>query len=101
VNHKRRVDVTDAARAQIEVAAAWWDQNRPSAAGAILEDLDRILALLTVQPEMGTPARRMRLSGVHRVTLTRIRYNVYYRVTAVTIQVLPFWHTSRGSEPPL
>jgi len=61
VNRRRQVDITDAARAQIEMAAAWWSQNRPSAPGAVLEDLDRILALLTVQPEMGTPARRMRL----------------------------------------
>jgi plasmid stabilization system protein ParE len=101
VSRKRRVEVTDEARRQIQAATAWWEQHRPSAPGAIVDDLDRLLALLTTQPELGAAARRIRLSGVRCVTLPRVRYNVYYRTTATAIQVLAFWHTSRGSEPPL
>ena len=66
---------------------------------AVLEELDRILSLLAVQPEMGTPARLAVLSGVRRVSLSRIRYFVYYRVAEDTVQVLAFWHTSRGLGP--
>ena len=65
-----RIEITDDARAQIAAAAGWWAENRPSAPGAVLQDLDRILGLLSVQPGMGTRARRAKLSGVRRVTLT-------------------------------
>ena len=71
------VKVSDNARAQIEEAAAWWAKNRPAAPGAIREELDRILGLLAVQPGMGAPARDE------------------------TLEVIAFWHTSRGRTPPL
>jgi len=96
-----RIEITDEARAQLAAAAAWWAENRPSAFGAVLEDLDRILNLLTVQPGMGTRARRTTLSGVRRVMLSRIRYYVYYRVAGDALQVLAVWHTSRGRGPSL
>ena len=96
-----RIEITDDAQAQISTAAAWWAENRPAAPDAIREELDRILDLLRVQPAIGTIARRATLSGVRRVTLSRIRYSVYYRVAGDALQVLAFWHTSRGSEPPM
>lgn len=98
---RRRLEVTDAARAQILAASAWWEQHRPKAPGAVAEELDRILALLVAQPEIGVPARRTRLADVRRIALTRIRYYLYYRATDTAIQVLALWHTSRGKEPPL
>lgn len=96
-----RIEITDDARAQIAGAAAWWSENRPSAPGAIREDLDRILGLLSMQPGMGARARRVKLSGVRRITLSRIRYYVYYRVADDALQVLAFWHTSRDEGPGL
>jgi len=96
-----QIEITDEARAQIAAAAAWWAENRPSAPEAVLEDLDRILGLLSVQPAMGTRARRVKLSGVRRIALLRIRYFVYYRVADDALQVLAFWHTSRGRGPSL
>lgn len=48
--------VSQDAQAQIEEAAAWWVQNRPFAPGAVRQDLDRILGLLSVNPGIG--ARR-------------------------------------------
>lgn len=96
-----RIDITDEARAQILAAAAWWAENRSFAPGAVLQDLDRILELLSVQPGMGTSARRAMLAGVRRVTLNRIRYYVYYRVVGDALQILAFWHVSRGEGPDL
>lgn len=96
-----RIEITDDARAQIAAAAAWWSENRPSAPGAVREDLDRSLGLLSMQPGMGARARRVKLSGVRRITLSRIRYYVYYRVTGDALQVLAFWHTSRDEGPSL
>lgn len=96
-----QIKVSRNAQAQIEDAAAWWRENRPSAPGAVREDLERILSLLAVQPGMGALARGMRLKGVRRVTLSRVRYYVYYRATDETLEVLAFWHSSRGQQPPL
>ena len=101
MNTPLRVEVTDKAQTQIAVASAWWAENRPAAPDAIREELDRILGLLCVQPEIGTIARRVTLSGVRRVTLSRIRYYVYYRVADDALQVLAFWHTSRDMGPSL
>jgi plasmid stabilization system protein ParE len=94
-----RIEVTANAQAQIAAAAAWWAENRPSAPDAIRDELDRILEVLRLQPAIGTIARRAALSGVRRVSLTRVRYFLYYRVSDDALQVLAFWHASRGSEP--
>jgi plasmid stabilization system protein ParE len=101
VNTPVRIEITDNAQAQISTAAAWWAKNRPAAPDAIRDELDRILDLLRMEPAIGPIARRATLSGVRRVTLSRVRYYVYYRVADNALQVLAFWHTSRGSEPPI
>ncbi len=50
---------------------------------------------------MGTLAINTRLAGVRRVTLSRVRYHVYYRLADDAIQILAVWHTSRGQGPDL
>jgi len=50
---------------------------------------------------IGAHARSERLPGVRRIHLSRIQYYLYYRVSADEIDVLAFWHVSRGSSPPL
>jgi plasmid stabilization system protein ParE len=101
VNPALRIEITDNAQSQISAAAAWWAEHRPAAPGAIREELDRVLDLLRVQPDIGILTRRATLSDVRRVTLSRIRYYVYYRVVGDALQLLGFWHTSRGSGPPM
>ena len=101
MNAPLRIEITEKAHTQISIASAWWAESRPAAPDAIRDDLDRVLALLRAQPEIGTIARRKTLSGVRRVTLSRVHYNVYYRVAGDALQVLAFWHTSRGSDPPI
>ena len=96
-----QIKVARNAQTQIEEAAAWWAQNRPLAPGAVRQDLDRILSLLAVEPGIGARAKRAKLRDVRRVTLTRIRYYVYYRVSGDALEVLAFWHSSRGRQPRL
>jgi plasmid stabilization system protein ParE len=95
------IKVSGRATAQIENAAGWWQENRPAAPGAIREDIAHALALLSTQPGIGVPARRAKTKGIRRLTLSRIRYYLYYRVSKGTLEVLAFWHTSRGREPRL
>lgn len=95
------LDITEQAQQHILAASEWWSQHRPAAQDAVLEDLEHTLELLCVQPELGTKTRRASLAGVRRVTLPRIRYVLYYRVTGDALQVLAFWHSSRGAGPTL
>ena len=91
------INVTRRAAAQIQKVAAWWALNRPAAPGAVEEELERALALLSAQPSVGSIARNVKLRGVMRAHLSRIRYHLYYRVSCGQLQVLALWHTSRGS----
>jgi hypothetical protein len=60
VNTPLRIEITANAQSQISAAATWWAEHRPAAPGAIREELDRVLDLLRVQPEIGSLARRPR-----------------------------------------
>ena len=97
------IDVSDLARAQIRAAEQWWRVNRLKAPNAIREELERASLLISVQPEIGARARNISLAGVRRIHLARVRYDIYYRLVAdpERIEVLAFWHASRGSSPPL
>ena len=98
-----QVEVSALASGQIREAEAWWRVHRTKAPNAIREELERASGLLAVQPNIGTRARNVTLVGVRRLYLARIRYDVYYRVTDVARQlgIVAFWHTSRGSKPPI
>jgi plasmid stabilization system protein ParE len=95
--------VTDVAKAQILTAEEWWRLNRPKAPDAIREELERASALIAAQPGLGSTARDPDLAGVRRLHLARVRYDIYYRVNQdlERVEVLAFWHASRGSGPPL
>ena len=96
-----RVVFTERAFSQVRDADVWWRENRRSAADAIGEELDRVVALLASQPRVGARAKSERLPGVRRILLSRVRYFVYYRVLEQegAVEILAFWHGRRGSVP--
>src|SRR5688572_21778409 len=95
------VEVSALAAEQVRAAEAWWQLNRPKAPGAILSELERATSLIALQPGIGARAQNVALSGVRRLHLARIRYDLYYRVIDVPsrVQILAFWHSSRGTGP--
>jgi plasmid stabilization system protein ParE len=95
------VFVTESAAAAIREASDWWVQNRPAAPAALAEELEKAFALISVQPGIGARARNLALETVRRVHLARIHYHLYYRVSPSgnELEILAFWHTSRGSAP--
>jgi hypothetical protein len=103
VSEPLHVEVSEFAAEQIRTAEAWWRSNRPKATNAIREELERASSLIAVQPGIGARARNTSLAGVRRVYLGRIRYDLYYRVLEKPrrVELLAFWHTSRGSSPPI
>lgn len=96
-----RVKVSARAASQIDKAAEWWAENRPAAPGAVRTDIGEALALLAQQPGIGTAYEGARTKGVRRLLVGRIRYFIYYCVTAETLEVLTVWHVSRGNQPSL
>jgi plasmid stabilization system protein ParE len=58
---------------------------------------------MSIQPEIGARARNVTLPGVRRLHLARIRYDLYYRLVDAPshLEILAFWHSSRGSGPPI
>lgn len=96
-----RVKVSARAALQIRKAAEWWAENRKAAPGAVRTDIGEALALLAQQPGIGTAYDGSRTKGVRRLLVGRIRYFIYYRVTADTLEVLAVWHVNRGEQPSL
>ena len=86
---------------EIERAEHWWVENRPAAPDAFRADLKGAFKLLIRQPGVGVKVGNMRLSGVRRLHLGRIRYFIYYRVKNNELVVLSVWHSSRGKGPSL
>ena len=97
------IEISDLAKAQIRSAEDWWRLNRPKAPNAIREELERAASIISLQPEAGTRALNISLSGVRRLHLARVRYYVYYWLLTdpERIEILAFWHEGRGSGPPL
>lgn len=61
----------------------------------------RIFALLSTQLGIGVPERRGRIPGLRGLKLSQIDYYILYRATGGVLEVLAFWHTSRGGQPKL
>jgi len=100
---KLPIRVVPSAADQIATASTWWDANPPKAPGAFREEIKSVLELVSLQPQVGTKAGNVKLAGVRRIHLSRIRYHLYYRVSESpkVVEVLALWHTSRGSGPGL
>jgi plasmid stabilization system protein ParE len=96
-----RVKISARAANEIRRAAEWWLENRPAGPGAIAADLAETVALLAEQPGIGAKYEGSRTPGVRRLFLSRVGYFIYYRADGPDLQVLAFWHASRGQQPRL
>ena len=90
----RRLIVTPRAQRQIARARAWWLRNRDKAPAAFDEEIERTYLLLLDRPLIGQSVRTKRRGGARRVTLERIRYDLYYEVRDAVV-ILVLWHASR------
>jgi len=93
------VRVKPRAERQIDAAAAWWSENRPTAPGAIRSDLKAALEALVEQPGIGALVENARDLETRRLYLARTRYFVYYRPRGKYLEVVAFWHSNREYGP--
>ena len=98
-----QIEVSELADRQIREADAWWRENRLKAPNAIREELERIGALIASRPHLGARAVNVRLSGVRRIHIERIHYDLYFRVMGSPeyIEIVAFWGSRRGTGPPI
>ncbi len=96
-----RVKISLRAAEQVRKAGEWWATNRPAAPGAIGADFGEAISLLAEQPGIGAKYEGSRTPGVRRLFLGRVSYFVYYKAEDGSLNVLAFWHSSRGHQPSL
>ena len=95
------VRISRRALAQVRDAARWWKRNRPSAPGAIDQELAKAIDLISAQPGIGARADDVDLARVRRIRLDRVGYLLYYSAAPERVEILAFWHVRRGSSPPV
>ena len=93
------VELSKRAAREIARARRWWLANREKAPAALDEELAALVEKLEANPSI--VGVRQRGGSRRRVLLKRIRYYVYFRVSEdeARVQILAFWHASRGREP--
>lgn len=84
---------------QISRAAEWWAENRQSAPGAPQRLGVRLGFAGQRARGIGTKVETSRPRTVRRLYLGRVRYFVYYRVSAQFLEVVAFWHQRRAHDP--
>ena len=99
LRNRRRIRVSPRASRQIESASVWWTRNRSDDPSLLQAEVDRVFPLISSQPGIGLLTPKGKIKGLRRIHLSRTRYYLYYRTRRSTVDVLAFWHSSRGSDP--
>ena len=95
-----KVIIVPRAQRQIDAASDWWHEHRDKAPDAFDDEVEDALAQIAENPAIGRAAHNVQESGVRRIALSRVHYDLYYRVTPTgDIKVLAVWHIRRGSPP--
>lgn len=89
------------AERSIDDAESWWRRHRDKAPRAMVESLAEAFAQIREQPESCPIVVGIRRKDARRIYLPRVGYHLYYRVRGEIIDVIEFWHASRGSRPRL
>src|SRR5258706_610351 len=97
------VQTTALAARYIREAEEWWRENRLAAPNAVRLELQRAFALIARQPRIGSLAINVKLPGVRRIYLPKIKYHLYYHVIPLPerVEVVALWHVRRGEGPPI
>lgn len=86
------LDFHPAVRDEINDAHDWYEQRQPGLGGAFLDEVQRALAAIGVNPARYGFAE----GNIREGPLKRFPYAVYYRVLVTRIRVLAVYHTSRN-----
>ena len=96
----RSVELAPRARAQVQLIAGWWRENRLAAPTLFAEELAHAFEQLERGVLFGV-VYPFPLFEVRRFLLPKSRYHVFYSVEGDLVKVRAVWHASRGKGPPL
>jgi plasmid stabilization system protein ParE len=74
------IRVAPSAMADIQKISRWWVKNRSASPRLFDRELDAILDLLEVHPEIGRRVQLKAYGEVHMIVLRRSQYVVVYRI---------------------
>lgn len=74
------IRVAPSAMTDIQKISRWWIKHRSAAPRLFDRELDAILDVLEIQPEIGRRVRLKAYGEVHVIVLRRSRYVVVYRI---------------------
>jgi plasmid stabilization system protein ParE len=96
-----RVELTEAAAAQVEAAIAWWRDNRPRAVALLETELEYTFELLEKLPPSTQVWDEIEGKPVRKARLPRTRYALYFTVVGDLVTIHALWHGARAEGPPL
>ncbi len=96
-----RARILRRAALEIEAADTWWRVHRADVPDALADELRAALARITELPGLGTLVTGVGPGDNRRLLLRMCGYHLYYRLRGDVVEVLRFWHTSRGRPPRL
>jgi plasmid stabilization system protein ParE len=88
---RRLVELHPEALNEARMAYQWYYERNPSAAAALLAEIDRAIEKITESPERWPQF----LHGTHRFILQRFPFSLVYRVLDAVIYVVAFAHGRR------
>jgi plasmid stabilization system protein ParE len=91
--------LTPQATRDIARASAWWQQNRPEAPSAVLDEVAEALEQIVHQPESGVAYGTRQRGLVRRVSLPMTKRYLYYSLVAEVIVVLRVCGAERAAQP--
>jgi len=74
------IRIAPSAMADIQKISRWWVKHRPASPRLFDRELDAILDLLEIQPEIGRRVQLKAYGEVHVILLRRSKYVVVYRI---------------------
>ena len=86
-----RIVVHELAQAELDDAAAFYEQRRPGLGLAFIESVEAAVASVATNPRGGRAVRR----GVRWWLVRRFPYRVFYRLAGADLRILAIGNTKR------
>ena len=98
-----RVETLPEADVLIDELESWWRENRSAAASQVLDEVGRVIALLSERPELGVPYKQRGLRNIRWVRLRKTPYKLYYHYEpgGEVVSIVSVWSGMRRRGPPL
>jgi toxin ParE1/3/4 len=92
----RRVRLESKARAELDAAISWYEEQSPGLGSRLWESIDEVLSRLRTTPDGSTTVPDVPAElGVRRALIRRFPYAVIFMVRGDLVEIIAVAHTSR------